>query len=84
MTSLRRLALGGIAALCLLAGGLHFGGADEIVAFVVAGFALAGLAWVISFTTEEVGAHFGPAVTAQHIANNTLVTVRYTCGHVAG
>jgi hypothetical protein len=28
--------------------------------------------------------NFGPAVTAQHIANNTLVTVRYTCGHVEG
>jgi Ca2+:H+ antiporter len=42
-----------------VAGGLHYGGADEIVA----GFALAGLAWVISFTTEEVGGHFGPAVT---------------------
>ena len=63
MTTRRRLLLGGIAALCLLAGGLHYGGADEIVAFVVAGFALAGLAWVISFTTEEVGGHFGPAVT---------------------
>ena len=63
MTPLRRFLLGGIAALCLLAGGLHYGGADEIVAFVVAGFALAGLAWVISFTTEEVGGHFGPAVT---------------------
>ena len=63
MTPRRRLLLGGIAALCLLAGGLHYGGADEIVAFVVAGFALAGLAWVISFTTEEVGGHFGPAVT---------------------
>ena len=63
MTPRRRLLLGGIAALCLLAGGLHYGGADEIVAFVVSGFALAGLAWVISFTTEEVGGHFGPAVT---------------------
>jgi Ca2+:H+ antiporter len=63
VTPRRRLLLGGIAALCLVAGGLHYGGADEIVAFVVAGFALAGLAWVISFTTEEVGGHFGPAVT---------------------
>ena len=30
---------------------------------LVAGVALAGLAWVVSFTTEEVGEHFGPAVT---------------------
>ena len=42
MTSLRRFLLGGIAALCLLAGVLHYGGADAIVAFTVAGFALAG------------------------------------------
>jgi len=28
--------------------------------------------------------NFGPAVTAQHLAGNTLVTVRYTCGHVEG
>ena len=35
----------------------------DLVVFVVAGFALAGIAWVISFTTEQVGEHFGPAVT---------------------
>ena len=63
MTPLRRLLLGGILALSLVAGGLNYAGANEIVAFVVAGCALAGLAWVISFTTEEVGGHFGPAVT---------------------
>jgi Ca2+:H+ antiporter len=63
VTRRRRLLLGGVAALSLLAGGLHYGGAGAEPAFVVAGFALAGLAWVISFTTEEVGAHFGPAVT---------------------
>jgi hypothetical protein len=26
--------------------------------------------------------NFGPAVTAEHIRRNTMVTVRYTCGHV--
>ena len=70
MTPLRRFLLGGILALSLLAGGLHYAGVNEIVAFVVAGFALAGLAWVISFTTEEVGEHFGPAVTG--ILQSTL------------
>ncbi|MET0686614.1 MAG: sodium:proton exchanger [Solirubrobacteraceae bacterium] len=70
MTTLRRFLLGGILALSLLAGGLHYAGVNEIVAFVVAGFALAGLAWVISFTTEEVGEHFGPAVTG--ILQSTL------------
>jgi Ca2+:H+ antiporter len=70
VTTLRRFLLGGILALSLLAGGLHYAGVNEIVAFVVAGFALAGLAWVISFTTEEVGEHFGPAVTG--ILQSTL------------
>jgi hypothetical protein len=28
--------------------------------------------------------NFGPAVTAEHIRRNTMVTVRYTCGHVEG
>jgi Ca2+:H+ antiporter len=70
VTPLRRFLLGGILALSLLAGGLHYAGVNEIVAFVVAGFALAGLAWVISFTTEEVGEHFGPAVTG--ILQSTL------------
>ncbi|MDQ3880984.1 MAG: sodium:proton exchanger [Chloroflexota bacterium] len=31
--------------------------------FVVAGVALAGLAWVVSFATDEVGQRFGPAIT---------------------
>lgn len=28
--------------------------------------------------------NFGPAVTAEHIRRNSMVTVRYTCGHVEG
>ena len=35
----------------------------HIVAFVVAGLALAGGAWIVSFSTEQVGARFGVAVT---------------------
>src|ERR687884_1654273 len=31
--------------------------------FIVAGAALAGLAWIVSFATEQVGQRFGPAVT---------------------
>lgn len=34
-----------------------------MLAFSVAAFALAGLAWVVSFATEQVGERFGPAVT---------------------
>ena len=35
----------------------------HVVAFVVAGLALAGGAWIVSFSTEQVGQRFGPAVT---------------------
>jgi Ca2+:H+ antiporter len=41
----------------------HFAGASSIVTFVLAAIALAGLAWIVSFATEEVGQRFGPAVT---------------------
>jgi Ca2+:H+ antiporter len=59
----QRALLGGVAALSAVAGVLHYAGAADLLAFAVAGLALAGLAWVISFTTEAVGEHFGPAVT---------------------
>jgi Ca2+:H+ antiporter len=58
-----RALLGGVAAVSGAAGVLHYIGAPAVLAFVVAGIALAGLAWVISVTTEQVGEHFGPAVT---------------------
>ncbi len=38
-------------------------GVSHVVAFVLAGLALAGVAWVISFATEQVGARYGPAIT---------------------
>jgi Ca2+:H+ antiporter len=34
-----------------------------VVAFVLAGLALAGGAWIVSFATEQVGNRFGPAIT---------------------
>jgi Ca2+:H+ antiporter len=55
--------LGGVAAVSGAAGVLHYAEAPPLVAFAVAAVALAGLAWVVSFTTEQVGVHFGPAVT---------------------
>jgi Ca2+:H+ antiporter len=58
-----RALLGGVAAVSGAAGVLHYADAPAVLAFAVAGLALAGLAWVISFTTEAVGEHFGPAVT---------------------
>jgi Ca2+:H+ antiporter len=41
----------------------HFAGASDLLTFVVATLALAGLAWIVSFATEQVGERFGPAVT---------------------
>ena len=34
-----------------------------MLAFVLAALALAGLAWIVSFSTEQVGRRFGPAIT---------------------
>jgi Ca2+:H+ antiporter len=36
---------------------------SEILAFVLAALALAGLAWIVSFATEQVGSRLGPGVT---------------------
>jgi Ca2+:H+ antiporter len=59
----RRLALGGITAVTAAAGALHYARAPSLLTFVVAAAALAGLAWIVSFATEQVGERFGPAVT---------------------
>src|SRR4051812_14217435 len=45
------------------AGIARYGGAASVLAFVVAGIALAALASVVSFATEQLGSRFGPAVT---------------------
>src|SRR4051794_12672555 len=45
------------------AGIAHYAEAPSVLAFVVAGIALAALASIVSFATEQVGARFGPAVT---------------------
>ena len=46
--------LGGVVVVSGAAGVLHYAGAPALLAFFVAGVALAGLAWVVSFTTEQV------------------------------
>ncbi len=46
-----------------LAGVLHYSGAPGLLAFAVATLALAGMAWIVAFATEQVGQRFGPAVT---------------------
>jgi Ca2+:H+ antiporter len=46
-----------------LAGVAHYGGWASVPSFALATLALAGLAWVVSFATEQLGERFGPAVT---------------------
>jgi len=50
-----------LAALAALA--RYASGFSHLGAFVLAGLALAGLAWVVSLATEQVGARSGPAAT---------------------
>ena len=58
------LTIAGIAVATVLAGILRYAaGVSAILAFVVAAIALAGLAWIVSLATEQVGERFGPAVT---------------------
>jgi Ca2+:H+ antiporter len=55
--------LGLTAAATVAAGVAHYAGAPALLTFVIATIALAGLAWIVSFSTEQVGERFGPAVT---------------------
>ena len=53
------------ALLTLLAGlARYLPGVPHVLAFVIAGLALAAGAWVVSFSTEQVGARHGVAVTS--------------------
>jgi Ca2+:H+ antiporter len=56
--------LGAIAAFTVAAGVARYAhGVNHVLAFALATVALAGLAWVVSFATEQVGGRFGPAIT---------------------
>jgi Ca2+:H+ antiporter len=63
MTRGQRLILG--IALLATAGAAvaHYGDAPSVLTFIVAAVALAALASIVSFATEQVGTRFGPAVT---------------------
>src|SRR5215212_4919331 len=63
LTRRQWLLLGGVAALTAAAGVMHYSDASPTATFVAAALALAGLAWIVSFATEQVGERFGPAVT---------------------
>ena len=63
LTGRQRLILAAIAILTAAAAVLHYSDASPTATFIVAALALAGLAWMVSFATEQVGKRFGPGVT---------------------
>jgi len=63
LTPLERALLGVIALLTILAGLANYQQWSAVPRFAVATVALAGLAWVVSFATEQLGERFGPAIT---------------------
>ncbi len=63
MTPLERSVLVAIAVLTALAGVANHGAWAPVPRFAIATLALAGLAWVVSFATEQLGERFGPGVT---------------------
>ncbi len=63
MTPLERSVLLLIGVLTALAGVANYQPWPAVPRFLVATLALAGLAWVVSFATEQLGERFGPGVT---------------------
>jgi len=63
LTSLERLFLSLIVVLTALAGLANYQSWAPVPRFAIATLALAGLAWVVSFATEQLGERFGPAIT---------------------
>jgi Ca2+:H+ antiporter len=63
LTRAERSLLAGLALLTGLAAVTRYSAAPKLLAFAVSAFALAGLAWIVSFGTEQVGARLGPAGT---------------------
>jgi Ca2+:H+ antiporter len=63
LTPLERSVLLLVAVLAALAGVANYQPWPAVPRFAVATLALAGLAWVVSFATEQLGERFGPGVT---------------------
>jgi Ca2+:H+ antiporter len=63
LTPLERSLLALSAVLTALAGLANYGKWAVVPRFALATLALAGLAWVVSFATEQLGEHFGPGIT---------------------
>jgi Ca2+:H+ antiporter len=65
VTRRERVLLAAVAVLVAVAGvGRYAGGISSIAAFVLAGAALAGLAWIVSVGVEQVGERFGTPTTS--------------------
>jgi Ca2+:H+ antiporter len=62
-TPLERSVLLAIAVLAALAGVANYQQWAAVPRFAVATVALAGLAWVVAFATEQLGERFGPGIT---------------------
>lgn len=63
LTPFERTALIAVALLTALAGVADYGGWASLLGFALATLALAGLAWIVSFATDQLGDRFGPGVT---------------------
>jgi len=64
VTRAQSLLIGGAFATAALALALRLAGVEGQVVFIVAGAAVAGLAWVLGLATEQAGASAGPRVSA--------------------
>jgi Ca2+:H+ antiporter len=63
LTGRQTVLLGATGLAALVAGVLHYATEPGLPAFGAATLALAGLAWSVSFSTEQVGERFGPGAT---------------------
>jgi Ca2+:H+ antiporter len=64
LNRIERAVLAGTALATVLAALARYAsGVSAVLAFVLSGLALAGLAWLVSLATEQIGERFGPAVT---------------------
>src|SRR3954471_21899706 len=63
LSRMQRVVLVIVIALTAVTGVMHYTDASPTATFIIAGAALAGLAWIVSFATEQLGHRFGPAVT---------------------
>jgi Ca2+:H+ antiporter len=70
LTPLERVLLALVALASALAGVANYGQWAPVPRFVVATMALAGLAWVVSFATQQLGERLGAAITG--VLHSTL------------